>query len=211
VEVLRMPEIKASVGKIRGPYAQRDFLRANGRALEYITIRLLKSEDSIPPSNKSQIYIIQDEPEYNLNFGDLLNSIQEIHEHYIVCSFTPISFHHICEMLPAFKPGPDRSVLISEQSQKIPSLSYKGLGEVHFASGRTIFGGRGARGACVSNVPASLPSTKPYLDFEFSEGSRVIACSTRTVPKELSFQVIDSIQSVASFKALLLRALKAAL
>lgn len=210
-EVFSMAEIGGFALKPRGPYPQREFLHSSGQALDFIAIRLLESKDSTPPTKKSQIYIIKDQPDYTLNFQDHIKSLREIREHYIVCSFSTISYHHICEILPSFKPASDPRLLISETSVQIPAPSRDGLGEIYFDYGSTIFGGLGRKGACVSNPPSDLPSTKPYCEHNFPSTCRVFDCPTRTIKKKVSFQMIDNIQSVISFKESLLKAATSAL
>lgn len=213
-DVIKMPEINATEFEPLDSLRRRVFLRRSGQVLEYIAVRVLASKDSVPSTNESQISFIQKEPGYDLNFADILETVSELHEHYIACAFLPVSFHHISEMLPGFKKSSKPGILISEQSQDIPSLSYKGLGQVRLGFSGTIFGGRGTKmGACVRNVPAGLSSKRLNWTDKMINGStsRFVNCPMRAVPRKISFQVIDNIQSLASFKSSLTSGLRTAL
>jgi hypothetical protein len=124
----------------------------------------IDAEDSTPPTNRSQVRFIQEQPQYNVNFGDVLKNLRQLREHYIVCSFLPISFHHICEMLPDYRADDDRRILTAETTQELPWLQWERPGEVYLGEyGTNFFGGIGKTGTCVENVPADVPSTKPHI------------------------------------------------
>jgi hypothetical protein len=212
-QVFATPDIKATVTKEGNlHFADRVGQRVCNRTLVSIMIHLLSSEDSTPQTNRSQIYVIPDEPGYNLNFGDLLSAgIEAVHEHCISLSFLPLSMHHIAEMIPNFTPLANSKALVSRARVRIPILSYKEHGKLFYpVHGNTTFGFGVNSGACVENPLHGVKSSKPLLHWHFPDSARVIECSSRELPRVQTFQVIDDIQSMASFKEVLSERLKEA-
>ncbi len=178
------------------------YVRAEEGALSSVELSVHTKTGDVP------FHWIRDEPYFNLNLSRTIDRINKVRELKIECAFVAIPFLEVCHKMSKWSANPDRKHLMIESVLDFPVFNPGSVGDV-FASHEyfwdSLFSGSNRHdGFCVGSVPPGMlsrSSSQPGLTFAYG------AYKVRKVPRRIEYQIIDEIDSMASFT----RRLKASL